>query len=123
MKITQFLIASSLLLFLTVAATASATSEEEPIYPLWQHLDQNGKRQFVEGYIAGFRDARVLGEIALEYAKVNPITVQKGLKDILTHYRLTPLGANQLVPLLDEHLSDQKNREQSLRMAINAVQR
>ena len=91
---------------------------DTPIASSWKAMDEGSKRQFIAGYLFGFRDARALGEIAVEYSKSNPKDTTVGLTDLLSHYRLTNLSPTELVPLLNEYFKDPKNQSDSLRAAI-----
>ena len=84
-------------------------------------MDDSGKRQFLAGYIYGFRDARALGEIAIEFIQTSPPDPVSGLKNLLPHYSLTGLSPNDLVPLLNEYFREPKNRNDSLRVALGKL--
>ena len=117
----QFLGALAVLGLLLLASPTVGKSEENtdtPIAGSWRAMDDPSKRQFVAGYLFGFRDARALGEIAVEYARANPKDATVGLTDLLSHYRLTNMSPSELVPLLNEYFKDPKNQSDSLRAAI-----
>lgn len=116
-------LAAILLVASPSAAVAQSSSSETPIYPIWRLMDEQAKRQFIAGYLYGFRDARALGEIAVEFSKQNPPDLAQGLSALLSHYQLTRMRPEQLVPLIDEHLEDTSHHSESLRIIINKIQR
>lgn len=112
-------------LFFTVALANTGSAQpalEAPIYPIWRLMDDNAKKQFLAGYLYGFREARSLGEIAVEFSKSKPQDLEEGLSSILQHYRLTSLAPDKLSPLLDEYLKSPERQQDSLRLAINRLQ-
>ena len=106
----------------TISNAAAQPVSETPIYPVWRLMDDNAKRQFLAGYLYGFREARSLGEVALEYSKTKPQDLESGLSAILQHYKLTTLAPDKLAPLLDEYLQAPERQNDSLRLAINRLQ-
>jgi hypothetical protein len=114
----------TIFLFLYGPSTSSAQeggATEPAIYNTWSMMDENAKRQFLAGYLYGFRDARALGEVAVEFIKSSPPDPISGLRGILPHYQLTPLSSNDLVPLLNEYFREPKNRNDGLRVAIGKI--
>lgn len=110
------------MLALSIPQTAYA-DDESSFYPSWKLMSRSEKRQFVAGYLMGFQDARVLGEVAVEYVKRNPSSAEGALVDLLAHYRLTGLGPESLVPKIDEFYNDTKNHTKGLRVAIGQASR
>ena len=94
---------------------------EVPIYPTWHLMDEAGKKQFLAGYLYGFREARSLGEIAVEYSKSKPQDLEQGLEKLLQHYKLTTLSPDRLAPLLDQYFESPERQQDSLRLAINRL--
>ncbi|MCB0345743.1 MAG: hypothetical protein KDD66_11545 [Bdellovibrionales bacterium] len=107
----------------TVSAGTSEVQQEIPIYPTWQLMNDEAKRQFTAGYIFGHREAVALGEVVVDYLKQNPNPSAEDVAKILSHYRLTLMTANQLVPLIDKYLEESENRQQSMRVIINNLNR
>lgn len=101
----------------------SVKIQEIPIYPTWQLMDDDAKRQFLAGYIFGHREARALGEVVVEYLRQNPQADPDDVAGVLEHYRLTSMTSNQLVPLIDQYLKNPEHQKQSLRAIINHLNR
>jgi len=103
----------------TFAQESSAV--EAPIYNTWQMMDDGAKRQFLAGYLYGFRDARALGEIAVAFMQTSPPDPISGLRGILPHYQLSELSPSDLVPLLNQYFREPKNRNDGLRVAVGKL--
>lgn len=110
-------------LFLGSPAVAADQDKEIPIYPTWRLMNDEARRQFTAGYIFGHREAKALGEVVVEYLKQNPNPKAEEVAAVLNHYRLTTMTANQLVPMIDEHLGEPENQRQSMRVIINNLNR
>jgi len=110
------LLVCSLLLGLVLPSPTVA--EENSFYPSWKLMNPKEKRQFIAGYLQGFNDARVLGEIAADYVQHNPQNAESALRDLLKHYRLTRIAPTSLISRIDDYYRDPKNHSASLRVAI-----
>ena len=119
----NFYIKSIICIALILPFASPITADEAPFYPSWKLMSRAEKRQFLAGYLVGFQDARVLGEIAAEYVKRNPANAEISLRDLLSHYRLSRLAPDILVPKIDEFYSNTKNQSTSLRVAIGQASR
>ena len=106
-----------------LTSQAEELQAEPPIYPVWKTMSGPAKRQFLAGYLMGFRDAKTLGEIALSYSRQHPEKASSGLERLLEFYHLSALSPAELVPLLDDYFSEMEHRSDSLRLAINNLQR
>ena len=112
------LLISSLLLI----STSSAQSREQLAFlPTWKLLTRDQKRDFVAGYVQGWRDAAQVTDIAIDYVRENPKQAVEGLEKIRRIYDLSNIRAEGLVDGVDGFYSDPNNASATLSAAVTAV--
>lgn len=112
------LVISSLLI---VGASSAQNREQLPFLPTWKLLSRDQKRDFVAGYIQGWRDAAQVTDIAIGYVRDNPKQAVEGLEKIRRLYDLSSVRADGLVEGVDGFYSDPKNAAATLSAAVTAV--
>lgn len=112
------LLISSLLL---ASTSAAQTREQLPFLPTWKLLTRDQKRDFVAGYVQGWRDAAQVTDIAIGYVRENPKQAVEGLEKIRRLYDLSNLRSDGLVDGVDGFYSDPKNASATLSAAVTAV--
>lgn len=111
----------TLLVAAVIAAFAPARAEAESFVPTWKLLKGDEKRQFVAGYMYGWRDAAKVIDIARDFVRENPRDAVSGLEKIKTVYDLSGLKVDTVVRDLDSYFSDPSNRDASFSQAITSI--
>ena len=101
----------------------SKVASEASFLPTWKLLSNQGKQQFVAGYIFGWRDAARVTDAAIEYAREHPSNAVSGLERIREIYNLEGLTAEGMVRELDVFFNQAEGREATLSQAITAARR
>lgn len=99
----------------------SKTAAEASFLPTWKLLRNEGKQQFVAGYLFGWRDAKRVTDVAIEYVKGNPGGAVRGLERIRGLYDMEGLTAESVVRELDDYFAGAEGKEATLSQAITAV--
>lgn len=111
-------------LFLSSASVAKAESKiasEASFLPTWKLLSNSAKQQFIAGYLFGWRDAKKVTDIALDFVKENPGSAVNGLEKIRDVYDMEGLTAESVVRELDRFFSDSEGKEATLSQAMTAA--
>lgn len=118
---TLALVCICLVLPSTILRAESKLGSEASFLPTWKLLRNEGKQQFVAGYLFGWRDAKRVTDIAIEYVKENPGDAVSGLERIRGLYDMEGLTAESVVRELDEYFSKSEGKDATLSQAITAV--
>lgn len=105
------------------ANLALCQSAEEPFLPTWKLLKNEEKRQFIAGYMYGWRDAARVTDVAIEFVKSNPEQAVEGLEKVKSMYDLSRLRADTVTSELDRFFGDSGNKEATLSQAVTAVRK
>lgn len=105
------------------AHAESKTAPEASFLPTWKLLHNEGKQQFVAGYLFGWRDAGRVTDAAIEYAREHPENAVNGLERIRGIYDMEGLTAETVVRELDSFFSGSAGKDATLSQAITAVRR
>ena len=89
--------------------------------PTWKLLRNDAKQQFVAGYLFGWRDAKRVTDIAIDYVKEKPTEAVKGLERIRGIYDMEGLTAESVVRELDTYFGQAEGKEATFSQAITAV--
>lgn len=114
-------------LFATIAAMipvalAESTGVPEPSFsPTWKLLRNEAKQQFIAGYLFGWRDAKRVTEVAIEFVKENPTDAVSGLERVRELYDMKGLTAESMVRELDTFFAESEGKDATLSQAITAV--
>lgn len=119
-------------LFISMLTLASAwqpaTAQEQDgskspssFLPIWRHLSPEQKRNFISGYVQGWRDASVVTDIALTYVRQEPQQAITGLERLKAVYDLSDVNPSDLVPEIDRFYADPTNSQAALSLAISAA--
>lgn len=92
-----------------------------PFGSTWKLLNQQEKRQFVSGYLAGLKDAERITGIALSFIKENPQQAVKGLERVQGLFGVGSLPADTVAAALDRYFSEPANASASLTLAMSAA--
>lgn len=109
---------------LTCAQPVSSESSEAPeasFSPTWKLLRNEAKQQFISGYLFGWRDAKKVTEIAIEYVKENPGNAVNGLERVRGIYDMEGLTADSVVRELDKFFAESDGKDATLSQAVTAV--
>jgi hypothetical protein len=105
----------------SVAQAESKTAAEASFLPTWKLLRNDSKQQFIAGYLFGWRDAKRVTDIAIDFVKENPSDTVSGLERIREIYDMEGLTAESVVRELDAFFADSEGKEATLSQAITAV--
>ena len=97
----------------TVLLAESKMAPEASFSPTWKLLRNDAKQQFVAGYLFGWRDAKRVTDIAIDYVK--------GLERIRGIYDMEGLTAESVVRELDTYFAQAEGKEATFSQAITAV--
>jgi hypothetical protein len=104
------------------AALTEGTSAPEPSFsPTWKLLRNDAKQQFIAGYLFGWRDAKRVTEVAIEYVRENPSEAVSGLERIRGLYNMEGITAESMVRELDTFFSESEGKDATLSQAITAA--
>ncbi len=104
------------------AALTESTSAPEPSFsPTWKLLRNDAKQQFIAGYLFGWRDAKRVTEVAIEYVRENPSEAVSGLERIRGLYNMEGITAESMVRELDTFFSESEGKDATLSQAITAA--
>ena len=121
--ISTLLVVSMQLLVVNTGFCESKIAPEASFLPTWKLLSNQGKQQFVAGYLFGWRDAGRVTDAAIEYAREHPNNAVSGLERIREIYNLEGLTAEGMVRELDVFFGEAAGREATLSQAITAARR
>jgi hypothetical protein len=105
----------------TVLLAESKMAPEASFSPTWKLLRNDAKQQFVAGYLFGWRDAKRVTDIAIDYVKEKPTEAVKGLERIRGIYDMEGLTAESVVRELDTYFAQAEGKEATFSQAITAV--
>lgn len=105
----------------TTLLAESKLGTEASFLPTWKLLRNEGKQQFIAGYLFGWRDAKKVTDIAIEYVKDNPSDALNGLERIRGLYDMEGLTSESVVRELDDYFSKSEGKDATLSQAITAV--
>ncbi len=111
------------LLFFVPVQAESKVAQEATFLPTWKLLTNQGKQQFVAGYLFGWRDAGRVTDAAIEYAREHPNNAVSGLEKVREIYNMEGLTAEGMVRELDSFFAESAGREATLSQAITAARR
>ena len=94
---------------------------EMAFLPTWKLLGNDGKLQFVAGYLFGWRDAKRAMDVAAEFVKEHPEGAINGLERIRELYDTEGLTPDVVVKELDSFFLEAERRSATLSQAITAV--
>jgi hypothetical protein len=104
------------------AALTEGSSAPEPSFsPTWKLLRNDAKQQFIAGYLFGWRDAKRVTEVAIEYVRENPSEAVRGLERIRGLYNMEGITAESMVRELDTFFSESEGKDATLSQAITAA--
>lgn len=108
--------------FIALGLPASALETEQADFgPTWKLLNTQEKQQFISGYLHGWKDARVVTDIAAKYVRENPDQAVQGMEKIRELYNLSDLRPEGLVRQIDAFFQQPENSRASLSRAISAA--
>lgn len=99
----------------------SKMAPEASFSPTWKLLRNEAKQQFVAGYLFGWRDAKRVTDIAIDFVKEQPTEAVRGLERIREIYDMEGLTAESLVRELDSFFGQAEGKDASFSQAITAV--
>lgn len=105
----------------SVARAESSEAPEASFSPTWKLLRNEAKQQFISGYLFGWRDAKKVTDIAIEYVKENPANAVNGLEKVRGIYDMEGLAAESMVRELDKFFSESEGKDATLSQAVTAV--
>lgn len=110
-------------MLLAVAFTGafSLYANAESFVPTWKLLKSDEKRQFVAGYMYGWKDAAKVIDIAKDFVQQNPRDAISGLEKIKGVYDLTGLKVDTVVRDLDNYFGDPDHRDSTFSQAITTI--
>jgi hypothetical protein len=128
MRILSGFLAVSVVISCEIAAIGPAVAEskvasEASFLPTWKLLTNQGKQQFVAGYLFGWRDAGRVTDAAIEYAREHPSQAVGGLEKIRDIYDMEGLTAEGMVRELDVFFAESSGKDATLSQAITAARR
>jgi hypothetical protein len=107
----------------TFSPTFTLSDRDTAFYPTWKLLSDQEKRQFISGYLQGWRDAAKVTDIAIHYVKTNPSEAVTGLEGIKSLYNLEGIRSEQAVQAIDLYFSDPENHDAPLSRAVTAARK
>lgn len=111
----------ALIVFHFLVTTLGAEQERSSFMPTWKLMNPLEKRQFLAGYLYGWKDAGHITGIASGFVRENPDRAIETLDEISKLYELSGLKPEILVERVDYFFSDPDNRNASLSSAISAA--
>ena len=99
----------------------SKVASEASFQPTWKLLRNEGKQQFIAGYLFAWRDAKRVTDVAIEYVQTNPSNAVSGLERIRGLYDMEGLTAESVVRELDTFFATSDGKDATLSQAIVAV--
>jgi len=99
----------------------SSNAPEASFLPTWKLLRAEAKQQFISGYLFGWRDAKKVTDVAIDYVRENPANAVSGLERIRGIYDMEGLTAESVVRELDRYFSDSEGKDATLSQAVTAV--
>ncbi len=110
---------------LALPPALSAADEEglrpAPFLPSWRLLSNEGKQQFISGYLQGWKDAVRILEVAIMYLKENPDRGVQALENIKQIYEIRELPPDELVKQIEMFYADPAHRDAPLSRAVTAA--
>ncbi len=103
------------------AGSESSDAPEASFSPTWKLLRNDAKQQFISGYLFGWRDAKKVTDIAIEYVKENPANAVTGLERVRGIYDMEGLTAESVVKELDKFFAESDGKDATLSQAVTAV--
>lgn len=94
---------------------------ESPFLPTWKHLSTDEKKQFIAGYIFGWKDAAQVTAIATEFIKSNPQKAVESLQSVERIYSMSELDPAQVAKAIDLFFSMPENSGAPLSKAVTAA--
>jgi len=94
---------------------------ESSFFPTWKLLSSEERKQFIAGYIQGWRDAEKVTSIAVDYVRQEPNKAVEGLKKVQELYDLSGVTPDSLITGIDHFYSDPGNHSASLSRAVSAA--
>ena len=120
--VTTLSLAAALLLCQSSPAE-SKLAPEASFLPTWKLLRNEGKQQFVAGYLFGWRDAGRVTDAVIEYAREHPNNAVSGLEKIRGLYDMDGLTAESMVRELDAYFASSEGKDATISQAITAARR
>jgi hypothetical protein len=111
----------SLLAHAKPGSAESSDTPEASFSPTWKLLRNDAKQQFISGYLFGWRDAKKVTDIAIEYVKENPGNAVTGLERVRGIYDMEGLTAESVVRELDKFFTEWDGKDATLSQAVTAV--
>jgi hypothetical protein len=111
----------SLLVPAEFVSSESSDAPEASFSPTWKLLRNDAKQQFISGYLFGWRDAKKVTDIAIEYVKENPANAVNGLERVRGIYDMEGLTAESVVRELDKFFAESDGKDATLSQAVTAV--
>ncbi|MCB0338874.1 MAG: hypothetical protein KDD53_04680 [Bdellovibrionales bacterium] len=110
-----------LTLILPFAPAMAVPEGSQGFAATWSLLKADQKRQFIAGYIFGWREAAVITDVVADYIRKNPDSAVHSLEKIKSMYDLGDVNPFILSNELDAFFSDPDNSNATLAMAVNSA--
>jgi hypothetical protein len=94
---------------------------ENSFLPTWKLLTPGDRKQFIAGYMYGWRDAAKVTDAAIDFVKQNPKDAVEGLTKVRSLYEMDGVRTDALVHELELFFEKSENRESTLSQAVTAV--
>lgn len=105
----------------TLGVAESSNAPEASFLPTWKLLRADAKQQFISGYLFGWRDAKKVTDVAIDYVKENPANAVSGLERVRGIYDMEGLTPESVVRELDNYFSGSEGKDATLSQAVTAV--
>lgn len=106
--------------------TRSTEAEFPPISELeflstWKLLEESEKKQFISGYLFGWRGTKRATEVVLEFTRENPDSALAAFETIRELYETDGITSDMVVGELDLYFMEAEGKAATLSQAVTTV--